>query len=118
VGFFFEGLEFSILELGLFWAGSYEELGGLLVVVGPGGQISTVDRSRVLNVNRSLCGSTSRGRAQRDVLRAQRARLVRGLDLYYRRGSCLHLIIVNANLNGRHVFPTFFLMMRHKKCTK
>ena len=42
-------------------------LGDLLVVVGPGGRISTVDCSRVLNVNRSLYSSTSRGRAQRDV---------------------------------------------------
>ena len=50
-------------------------LGGLFVVVGPGGRISTVDCSRVLNVNGSLYSSTSRGRAQRDVLRAQRARL-------------------------------------------
>ena len=52
-------------------------LGGLfIVVVGPGGRISTVDCSRVLNVNWSLYSSTSRGRAQRDVLRAQRARPV------------------------------------------
>ena len=29
-----QGLEFSILELGLFWAGSYGELGGLFAVVG------------------------------------------------------------------------------------
>ena len=37
-------------------------LGGLfIIVVGPGGRISTVDYcSRVLNVNRSLYGSTSR----------------------------------------------------------
>ena len=33
---------------------------GLLVAVGPGGRISTVDCSMVLNVNRSLYGSTSR----------------------------------------------------------
>ena len=51
-------------------------LGGLfIIVVGPGGRISTVDCSRVLNVNGSLYSSTSRGRAQRDVLRAQRALL-------------------------------------------
>ena len=47
----------------------------MFVVVGPGGRISTVDCSRVLNVNRRLYSSTSRGRAQRDVLRAQQARL-------------------------------------------
>ena len=36
-------------------------LGGLFIVVGPGGRISTaVDCSRVLNVNRSLYSSTSR----------------------------------------------------------
>ena len=46
-----------------------------MVVGGCGGRISTVDCSRVLNVNRRLYSSTSRGRAQRDVLRAQRARL-------------------------------------------
>jgi len=50
-------------------------VGGLFVVVGPGGRISTVDCSKVLNVNRSLYGSTSRGRALRVVLRAQRAPL-------------------------------------------
>ena len=71
-------------------AGSSGELGGLLVVVGPGDRISTVDCSRVLNVNRSLYGSTSRGRAQRVVLQARPA--VRGPDLYYRRDSCSHLI--------------------------
>ena len=50
--------------------------GGLLYfVVGPGGRISTVDCRRVLNVNGSLYSSTSRGRAQRDVLRAQRVPL-------------------------------------------
>ena len=65
--FLLEGLEFSV--------GFLESLEGLLVVVGPGGRISTVDCSRVLNVNGSLYSSTSRGRAQRDVLRAQRARL-------------------------------------------
>ena len=43
--------------------------------MGPGGRISTVDCSRVLNVNGSLYSSTSRGRVQRDVLRALRARL-------------------------------------------
>ena len=32
----------------------------MFVVVGPGGRISTVDCSRVLNVNKSLYGSTSR----------------------------------------------------------
>ena len=48
---------------------------------------------RVLNVNRSLYSSTTRGRAQRVVLRAQRARPVRGPDLYYWRGSCLRLIV-------------------------
>ena len=31
-----------------------------MIVVGPGGRISTVDCSRVLNVNRSLYSSTSR----------------------------------------------------------
>jgi hypothetical protein len=62
VGFFFlEGLEFSILQLGIFGLGIMERwLGDLLVVVGPGGRISTVDCSRVLNVNRSLYSSTSR----------------------------------------------------------
>ena len=62
MGFFFlEGLEFSILQLGIFGLGIMERwLGDLLVVVGPGGRISTVDCSRVLNVNRSLYGSTSR----------------------------------------------------------
>jgi len=51
------------------------------------------DCSRVLNVNRSLYGSTSRvERSQRVVLRAQRARPVRGPDLYYGRDSCLRLI--------------------------
>ena len=64
--FLLEGLEFSV--------GFLESLEGLLVV-GPGGRISTGDCSRVLNVNGSLYSSTSRGRAQRDVLRAQRARL-------------------------------------------
>ena len=61
--------------------------------MGPGGRISTVDCSRVLNVNGSLYSSTSRGRAQRVVLRAQRARPVRGPDLNYHRGSCLRLIV-------------------------
>jgi len=78
VGFFFlERLEFLILELGASFLGLelWRAVRGLLVVVGPGGRISTVDCSRVLNVNRSLYSSTSRGRAQRDVLRAQRARL-------------------------------------------
>ena len=47
-------------RIGSFWAWSYGELGGLLVVVGPGSRISTVDCSRVLNVNMSLYGRTSR----------------------------------------------------------
>ena len=76
-------------------------LGGLFIVVGPGGRISTVDCSRVLNVNMSLYGSTSRGRAQRVVLRAQRARPVRGPDLNYHRGSCLRLIVSMVVLPGR-----------------
>jgi len=49
----------------------------------------------VLNVNRSLYSSKSRGRAQRvDLraqgvdLRAQRARPLRNPDFYYWRGSC------------------------------
>ena len=68
-------------------------LGGLfIIVVGPGGRISTVDCSRVLNVNRSVYSSTSPGRAQRVVLRAQRTHSVRGPDLYYWRGSRLRLI--------------------------
>ena len=59
--FFLEGLEFSILDLGFFGLGIIESwLGGLVVVVGPGGQILTVDCRRVLNVKRSLYGSTSR----------------------------------------------------------
>ena len=59
--FFLEGLKFSILELDLFCVGSYGELGGLFIVVGSGGRIWTVDcSSRVLNVNGSLYGSTSR----------------------------------------------------------
>ena len=61
--FYFCLLEFSILELGLFWAGSYGCVAvGLAckLVVGPAGRISTVDCSRVLNVNRSLYSSTSR----------------------------------------------------------
>ena len=65
----------SFLGLELWRAGW---LGGLFIVVGPGGgRISTaVDCSRVLNVNRSLYSSSFKsGRAQRDVLRAQRARL-------------------------------------------
>ena len=52
-----------------------ESWGSLFVLVGPGGRISTVDCIRVLNVKRSLYGSTSRGRAQRVVLRAQQAPL-------------------------------------------
>ena len=69
-----ERLEFSILELGLFWGRSYEALGGLFVVVGPGGRISTVDCSRVLNVNGSLYSSTSR--VERSEPACTRPRLV------------------------------------------
>ena len=59
--FFLEGLEFSILEMGC-----------KLLVVGPaGGRISTGDCSRVLNVNRSLSSSTSRGRVQAGSLHSQ-----------------------------------------------
>jgi len=81
--------------------------GGLAckLVVGPGGRISTFDCSRVLNVNRSLYSSTSRGRAQRVVWRAQRARPVRNPDLYYCRGSCLRLFIVSmVGTAARHQY--------------
>ena len=47
-----------------------ESWGSLFVLVGPGGRISTVDCIRVLNVKRSLYGSTSRGRAQQAPLYA------------------------------------------------
>ena len=62
-------------RIGSFGAGSYEDLGGLFVVVGPGGRISTVDCSRVLNVNRSLSSSTSRGCVQGGL-----AKLLAALD--------------------------------------
>ena len=90
--FFLEGLEFSILEfLGL---GVMESWGGGLVCCCGArySEVLNVNR-KVLNVNRSLYGSTSPGRAQQDVLRAQRAHPVRAPDLYYHRGSCLRLIV-------------------------
>ena len=63
VGFFFlERLEFLILELGASFLGLDGKLWGLFFAVGPGGRISTgfSQPLGVLNVNRSLYGSTSR----------------------------------------------------------
>ena len=87
--FFLEGLEFSILELGL-------PILGLELWVAVGLACKLVDCSRVLNVNRSLYGSTSPGRAQQDVLRAQRAHPVRGPNLYYHRGSCFSYCLYSS----------------------